>query len=100
MKMNTARNKLACTKTNRNVLDRCRDDRNCLTLVDLSMHPLLRQFQEMHFINLVLIHLEFITQLIDTSVSILILPNINHLLYKYVEAFSDIHLLIEAIICE
>ena len=55
---------------------------------------------ELTFLNLVLTHLEFITQLIDTSCPILIISNIDPLLYKHVEAFSDIHLVIEAIICE
>ena len=50
--------------------------------------------------NRALLHLESITKLLYTSFPILILPNIDTLLYKHVEAFSDIHFVFESIVCE
>ena len=67
----------------------CRYDHDGLPLVDLPMQLPPCHIQEPHFLNLVLIHLEFITQFIDTSCPILILPNIGPLIYKHVKVFSD-----------
>ena len=98
--MNILMNILICTDFGRNVQGSCGNDWDGIPLVDLSMHNPPHHFLEMTFLNLALLHLKFIIQLIDTSYAILIIPKIDPLLYKHVEAFSDIHLVFESIICD
>ena len=64
MRMKVDSKKLICPEFVRNVLDDCRYDHDELTLVDTPMNLLLYQLHELPCLSLVLIHLEFIINLI------------------------------------
>ena len=100
MRMKVNSNKGICTDFSRNVLDGCRDDHDDLTLVYLAMNLPPCQLQELPCLSLVLPILEFIIGLIESACTSLLLPNPDPLLCKFFEAFSDIDVRLEFIICE
>ena len=81
-------------------MDGCRDDHDELPLVYPSMNLLPCQLQELPCLILVLLRLEFIIGLVESDCPSLLLPNPDHLLYKVFDAFSDIDVRLESIICE
>ena len=94
------RNKVICPDFSRNVLDGYRDEHNDLPLVYPSMNLPSCQLQELPCMSLVLLHLEFIIGLIESACISLLLPNPDPLLCKIFEAFSEIYVRLESIICE
>ena len=100
MRMKVDSNKGICPDFGRNVLDGFRDDNDELPLVDPSMNLPLCQLQEMPFLSLVLICLEFIIRLIESACTSLLLNNLYPILCKKFEVISDIHVILKAIICE
>ena len=99
-RMKVNRNKGICPDFSRNVLDGCRDDHDDLSLVYVSMNLLMCQLQKMPCFIIVLIRLEFIIGLIESACTSLLLPKPNPLICIIFEAFSDIDVIIESIICE
>ena len=100
MRMKVDSNKGICPDFGRNVLHRCRDDHDELTLVDPSTNLPPCQLQELPCLSLVLLRLEFIIGLIESACPSLLLPNPDPLLCKNFEAFSDIDVRLESIIFE
>ena len=98
MKVNS--NKGICPYFSRNVLYGCRYDHDELPLGYPSTNLPPCQIQELPCFFLVLIRLEFIIGLIESACTSLLLPNPDPLLCKNVEAFSDIDVRLESIICE
>ena len=82
MRMKVKKNKLIFTKFGRIVFDVCRGTHNELPLVELAMHLKKCHLQDLIFQRIVLLHLEFIIQFIESSCTRLILPNIDNILYK------------------
>ena len=72
-------NKVICSDFCRNVLDVCRDDRDELPLVYLTMNLPSCHLQELPCISLMLICLEFIIHLIERDCTILLLHNLDPL---------------------
>ena len=89
-----------CTDFGRIVLDGCRDDHDELPLVDRFMNLPPCQLQELPCLRLVLLHLEFIIRLIESACTSLLLTNLDPLLCKIFDGISDIHVRLEAIVCE
>ena len=58
------------------------------------------QLQELPCLIFVLIYLEFIIHLIESAFTSLLLTNLDPLLCKIIKGISDIHVRLEAIICE
>ena len=98
MRMKVDRNKVICPDFDRNVLDVCRDDHDELTLVDPYMNRPLSQLQELPCLSRVLLCLEFIIRLIESTCNSLLPTNLEPLLCKKIEGISDIHMRLEAII--
>ena len=84
----------------RNVLDGCRDGHNDLPLVYPAKNLPPRQLQDLPCLSLVLLFLEFITGLIESACPSLLLTNPDPLLRNFFEAFGDIDVRLEAIICK
>ena len=100
MRMKVDSNKGICTNFSWNVLDGCRDARDELPLVDTFMNLSIFQLQDLPCLSLVLLHLEFIICLIESACTSLLLANLDPLFCKKYESISDIHMRLEAIICE
>ena len=100
MRMKFDRNKGICPDFGRNVLDVFRYDHDDLPLFDLSTNLLPCQLRELPCLRLVLIHLEFIIRFIESACTSLLLTNLDPILYKKLGGISDIHVILEAIICE
>ena len=100
MRMKLKSNKAICPDFRRNVLYGCRDDNDELPLVYPSINLLPFQIQELPCLIFVLLCLRLIIGLIESACPNLILPNLDPLLYKNYEAFSDIDVRLESIICE
>ena len=81
-------------------MDGYRDDHDELPLVYPSMNLPLFQIQKLPCFSLFLICLEFIIVLIESACASFLLPNPDPLLYKIFEAFNDIDVRLESIICE
>ena len=64
------------------------------------MNLLLCQLQKLPCLSLVLICLEFIIGLIESAYLSLLIPNPDLLLRKFSEAYSEIDVILEAIICD
>ena len=100
MRMKVNFDKGSCPNVSRNCLDGCRDDHNELPLVYPSMNIPPCQLQELPYLILVLILLEFIIGFIESACSSLLIPIPDTLLCICFEAFSDIDVIIEFIRCE
>ena len=100
MRMKVDRKKLICKDFSRNVLDGCRDDHCELPLVYPATKLPPCQLQELYCLTLVLICLEFIIDLIESTCPSLLLSNPDPLIHNCFEAFSDIDVRLESIICE
>ena len=100
MRMKVNSNKGIYPDFSRNILDGCRDDHDDLPLVYPSMNLPPCQLQELPCLSLVLLRLEFIIGLIESACTNLLLPNPDPLLCKIFEAFSEIDVRLESIICE
>ena len=100
MRMKVDSNKGICPDFGRNVLGDRRDDHDELPLVDPSMNLPLCQLQELNCLDLVLLYLEFIMHLIESACTILLLTNLNYVLYNFFEGISDIQMRLLSIICE
>ena len=100
IRMKVDSNKGICPDFGRNVLDGCRDDNDELALVDPSMHLKPCQLQELPCFSLVLLHLEFIIRLIESTCTRFLLTNLDTLLCKKIEGINEIHVRNESIICE
>ena len=100
MRMKVNSNKGICPDFSRNVLDVCRYDHDELQLVYLSMKLPPCQLQEMTCLSLVLLCLEFIIVLIEIDCPRFLFPNPYPLPWKISEAFSDINMRLQSIICE
>ena len=100
MRMKVYINKGICSKFVRNVLYGCRDDHDDLPLVDQSIKLPPWKLQKMPCLRLVLLCLEFIIYLIESTCTSLILINLDTLLWNVFESISEIHVKLEAIICE
>ena len=98
MKVNS--NKGIYPDPSRNVLGGCRDDHDELPLVYLATNLPPHQLQELPCLRHVLLSLEFIIGLIESACPSLLLPNPDPLLRNFFEAFSDIGVRLESIICE
>ena len=98
MKVNI--NKGICPECISNVLDGFRDDHDELPLVYPDINILPFQLPELPCLSLLLICLEFIIGSIESACPSLILPNPDPLLLKCFEAFSDIAMILESIICD
>ena len=82
MGMKVDRNKGIYPYFGRNVLDGYRDDHDDLPLVDPSMKLPPCQLQELNCLSLVLLCLEFIIRLIESTRTSLLLTNLDPLLCK------------------
>ena len=71
-----------------------------LPLVDQSMQLFIFHIQDLPCHNFVLLWLECILCLIESACPILLINNLDTLLYKTFEAFRDIYVIIETVICE
>ena len=100
MRMKFKSNKGICPEFSRNVFDGCRYDNDELPMVYPFMNLLPCQLQELPCLSLVMLRLEFIIGLIESSCPSLLLPNPDPLILKKIEAFSDIDVRLESIICE
>ena len=100
MRMKVDSNKVICPDFGRNVLDLCRDYHDDLPLFDPFMNLLPRHLQELPCFSLVLLHLEFIIRLIEIVCTSLLFTNLDHLLCRKIDGISDIHVILESIICE
>ena len=98
MKFN--RNKGICPDLIRIVLDDCIYDYDDLPLFYLEMNLPPCQLQDLTCLSLFLLCLEFIIRLIESAFTSLLITNPDALLHKCFEAFNDIHVRIESIICE
>ena len=98
MKVNI--NKVIRPDFSMNVLDGCRDDHGEMSLVYSSINLPPFQLQELTCLSLFLIHLEFIIGLVESACPSLLLPNPDPFICKKIEAFSDIDVRLESIICE
>ena len=79
---------------------RCIDDHDDLSFVNLSMYLLLGHIQDLYCLNLSLICLGFITHLTGSSCTIILLTNLDTIVWKNAYAFNDIQVRLEAIIFE
>ena len=100
MRMKVNRNKGFCPDFSRNILYGFRDDHDELPRVYPFMNLPPCQIQELPCLRLVLLRLEFIIGLIESACPSLLLPNPDPLLCNFFEAFSDIDVRLESIICE
>ena len=100
IRMKVYSNKGICPDFSRNFLYCCKDDHDELTLVYPSMNLLPCQLQDMPSLSLILLCLEFILGLIESACPSLLLPNPDSLLCKKNEAFSEIDVRPESIICD
>ena len=100
MRMKVNSNKVICTDFSRNVLDDFIDGHDDLSLVypDMDLPPY--QLQELHCSRIVLIRLEFIICLIESTCPSLLLPNLDPVIRNFFEALSDIGVILERIISE
>ena len=78
--MEVESNKGICPEFVRSVFDACKDDHDELPLVDLSMNLFPCQIQEMPCLSLGILRLEFITRLVESACTTLLLPNLGSLL--------------------
>ena len=99
MRMKVIIIKVICPDFSRNVLDGCGDYHDKLPLVYPDMNLTLCQPQDLPCLSLVLIHMEFIIGVIESACPRFLLPNPDTLLRKSFEAFDDIDVRIESIIC-
>ena len=81
-------------------MDVCRDDNGELPMGDPSMNILMCHLQELPCLILVLLRLEFTIRLTKSACPSLLITNLDPILYNFFEAPSDIHVRLEAIICE
>ena len=81
-------------------MDVCIYDHDEIALVDLDINLPPHYLQDLTCLRLVLIHLKFIMRLVESTCTILLLPNLDRLLCKKNAALSDINVRLEAIICE
>ena len=79
-RMKIDRNKVTSPEFGRSILDVCRDNYDGMPLVDLAMKLLPCNLQELPYLRIVLIHLDFIARLIVSDCTSLLLPNLDHLL--------------------
>ena len=93
-------NKAICPDLGINVLDVCKEFHNDLPLDYPAMHLLTCHLQDLPCKTIVLLKLEFILHLIENDCPSLLLPNFDHLFYKTIEDFSDIQVILEAIVSE
>ena len=93
-------NKIICPDFGRFFFYSCIDYHNDLQLVDTDIQLPLHQLQEMPYHLQFFLFLEFIIILIQSTYSRLLLTNLDPLLCKIFEAFSGIHVRLEAIVCE
>ena len=100
MRMKVDRNRGICQDFVRNIFDDCIDDHNELTLGNPAIKLLPRPLRCLPCLIIFLIRLEFIIRLIESACPILLLPNLDTLLWKNSEALSEIYVRLEAIICE
>ena len=100
MMMKVDRNKGICTDFGKNVLNVCRDNHYDLPLGDPAMNLPPHNLQDLPCLSLVLLRLEFIICLIESACTSPPLPNLDTILCKKIEAFSDIHVVLEAILFE
>ena len=100
MRMKVNRKNGICPEFGRNVLDGCRYDHDELPLDYTAMKLPPCQLQELSCLSLVLLRLEFTIHLIESACPSLLVPNPDTLLRNCFEAFSDIEMRLEAIICE
>ena len=98
--MNIDIKKGICPDFGRIFLDGCRDYQYELPLVDPYMNFTPYQLQDLPCYILVLICLGFIIHLIESACTSLLLTNLDPLLCKNFKGISDIHMRLEAIICE
>ena len=98
MRMKVDSNKGICPYFGRNFLDEYGYDHDELPLVDPSMNLPPCQLQELPCLSLVLLRLEFIIRLIESTCTSLLLTNLDPLLYKSFEGICDIQVRLEAII--
>ena len=78
----------------------CRNDNDELPLFYLDTNILTCQIHELTCLSLVLLCLEFITGLIESACLSLLFTNPDPLLFKKFEAFIDVDVRLESIICE
>ena len=71
-----------------------------LPLVDSAMHLPSYHIQDLHYHILVIFQLEFIIHFIERYFSRLIFPDLDPLLRKDFELFSDINMILESEICQ
>ena len=76
-------------------MDGCRDDNDELPLVYLAMNLLPCKLQELTFLSLVLIRLEFTIRSIESACTSLLLHNPNPLIQKQFKAFSETEVRLE-----
>ena len=81
-------------------MDGCRNDHDELPLVDPAMKLPTFQLKDMPCLSLVLLSLEFIIQLIESTCPSLLLPNLDPILCNCFEGINEIHVILEAIIFE
>ena len=80
MRMKVYSNKGTCTYFDRNILDGCRYNIDELPLVDLATNLLWLNIQDLPYLILVLILLEFIIHLIESTCPSLFFPILDPLL--------------------
>ena len=93
-------NKGTCQDFIRGVLDGYKDDYDDIPVVYPAMNILPCQLHELPCLRLVLILLEFIICVIESTCHSLLLHNPDSLLQKDFEAFNGIDVILESIKCE
>ena len=98
--MKVGRNTWICTYFGRNVLDGCRENHDELPIVYLEIRLIPYYLWKLPCHLFVLLCLEFFICLIEISCPSLFLPNLDPIPCRNFEAFSKIHVILEAVICK